>query len=220
MIRLEAVSKVFRTPRGAVKGLDEVNLTVEEGAFVTVQGPSGSGKTTLLLTVGGMLRPTAGAVHIGGETVYGLTAQARARFRARNIGFVFQMYHLVPYLSVLENILLATGDSAMKERRREALALLERFRLERRLEHKPSELSSGERQRTAMARALLGRPRLILADEPTGNLDPENAEEVVTYLAEFQQQGGTVLVVTHGTLTDRHATRIVRLEEGRLSEKE
>jgi putative ABC transport system ATP-binding protein len=215
MVRLEGVRRHFRAGRREVRALDGIDLAVSPGEFVVVRGPSGSGKTTLLLLVGGMLRPTAGNVLVDGADLYGLDEEARGRFRARNVGFVFQMFHLVPYLSCLENVLLA-ADGSRGEIEVRSRELLERFGLGERLRHRPSELSAGERQRTALARALVNGPKVLLADEPTGNLDPRNAEEVVRCLSDYHEGGGTVILVTHGTTADGHADRIVHLEAGRI----
>ena len=214
MIQLENVSKIYRTRNGEVKSLDEVNYHVEEGQFAVVRGPSGSGKTTLLLTLGGMLRPTKGVVRVGGQEIYQLSGSERAAFRAQHIGFVFQMFHLVPYLNVIENVLVAAETGNIGVGKKDAEDLLERLGLFDRLYHHPTELSAGEKQRTALARALLRKPSLLLADEPTGNLDPDNADEVIRRMAEFHQSGGTVIVVTHGHVADPHADRILRLQDG------
>ncbi len=218
MVYLENISKIYRTRHGEVKALDEVNFQVKKGEFVLVRGPSGSGKTTLLLTIGGMLRPTEGQVIVDGSDIYAMSERERARFRAENIGFVFQMFHLVPYLNIIENVLLSAGAISNQIVQAEARELLKRLGLSGREHHKPSELSAGEKQRTAVARALLNRPKIILTDEPTGNLDPENAAEVIEYLSEFQRDGGTVIVVTHGKVADQYADRIIHLREGRIEE--
>jgi len=219
MIHLDDVSKVYPRAQGEVRALDSIALDVAAGEFVAIKGPSGSGKSTLLLTVGGMVRPTWGRVVVADIDVYGLSGRARARFRAEHIGFVFQMFHLVPYLTVLENVLLPIlTDAPSRGTRERALALLERFGMAARTEHKPAELSTGERQRVAMARALLNQPRLILADEPTGNLDPDNAAEVMAYLDEFHQGGGTVLMVTHEQVAEGHAQRTILIRDGKLHE--
>jgi len=215
MIALDGVSKVYRGADGEVRALDDVGLTVAAGEFVAVRGPSGCGKSTLLLTVGGMVRPTAGTVGIDGRDLYALSHAQRARLRADRIGFVFQMFHLVPYLSALDNVLVP-ALAGMRPDRGEATAVLERLGMGERRHHRPPELSTGERQRVALARALIKQPDIILADEPTGNLDPENAAAVMGYLADFHREGGTILVVSHDALAEEHADRTLRLERGRI----
>jgi len=204
MIACEQVTKRF----GSVTALAPFDLSVDAGEFIAVKGVSGSGKTTLLLTLGGMLRPSEGTVNFDGADLYSQSSGARADYRATEMGFVFQMFHLVPYLGVEENVRLAARNGTMTQRPRE---LLEKFGLGHRLTHTPGELSAGERQRVALARALVNGPRLILADEPTGNLDPENDRQVFEHLSEFHRAGGTVIVVTHGSTADEFADRIVKL---------
>ena len=216
MIRCDEVTKIFRKNGSEVTSLDRFPAEVAEGEFVTVRGPSGCGKTTLLLTLGGMQRPSAGSVQLGGRDLYALSPAERAGLRSSEIGFVFQMFHLVPYLDLLGNVLLACPGKPSAEVRRRAGGLLDELGLADRASHRPGELSAGERQRLAVARALLNRPKLILADEPTGNLDPENAAEVIRHLAEFHRGGGTVVLVTHGAAADAHADRTLRLEQGQL----
>ena len=217
MLNLQDLTKIYRTRAGDVKALDGVSLRIDQGEFIAVCGPSGSGKTTLLMMVAAMLRPSRGAVRFDDRDIYGMTGPARARFRARNVGFVFQMFHLVPYLTVLENTLLAAGVVRKNGQQARAQELLRRLGLQHRLGHRPSELSAGEKQRTAIARALLNQPKLILADEPTGNLDAENAHCVLQHLQDFQQGGGTVIVATHGPAAREFATRTIDLREGRLA---
>ena len=216
MIRCDEVTKVFRKNGSEVTSLDRFTAEVAEGEFVAVRGPSGSGKTTLLLTLGGMQRPSDGSVQLAGRDLYALSPAERARLRSSEIGFVFQMFHLVPYLDLLGNVLLACPGKPSAEVRQRAGGLMDELGLADRASHRPGELSAGERQRLAVARALLNRPKLILADEPTGNLDPENAAEVIRHLAEFHRGGGTVVLVTHGAAADAHADRTLRLEQGRL----
>ena len=216
MIRCDEVTKTFRKNGSEVTSLDRFTAEVAEGEFVAVRGPSGCGKTTLLLTLGGMQRPSAGSVQLGGRDLYALSPSERAGLRSSEIGFVFQMFHLVPYLDLLGNVLLACPGKPSAEVRRRAGGLLDELGLAKRASHRPGELSAGERQRLAVARALLNRPKLILADEPTGNLDPENAAEVIRHLAEFHRGGGTVVLVTHGAAADAHADRTLRLEQGQL----
>lgn len=216
MIRVDRASKIYRTKHGDVHALDRISLHVKKGEFVVVRGPSGSGKTTLLLSIGGMLRPTEGRVTVSDSDIYAMSKRERALFRANHIGFVFQLFHLVPYLNAIENVLLPAGVGQHQYSPEDVRELLDRLNLTERMHHTPSELSAGERQRTAMARAILKQPQIILADEPTGNLDPENSEEIIGYLAEFHRKGGTVVVVTHGKSVDRYADRAVRLDKGHI----
>jgi ABC-type lipoprotein export system ATPase subunit len=214
MIQLEEVSKVYPTSNGPVHALSDVSLHVEPGEFVAVQGPSGCGKSTLLTIVGGLGTPTSGRVMVGGEDIVGLSPAARARFRAEQIGFVFQMFHLLPYLDVLQNVLVAAlpGQEAAAGER--AGKLLEKFQLGHRLHHHPGELSTGECQRVAIARALINRPRLLLADEPTGNLDLQNSVGVLDLLSGFRAEGGTILMVTHQESSAKYAGRTIHLRDG------
>jgi putative ABC transport system ATP-binding protein len=216
ILQLGNVVLGFRGPDGAVPVLTGVSLAVAPGEFVTVQGKSGSGKTTLLLVAGGLFAPDEGTVTLKGESLYGLPTEARSRFRAAHLGFVFQQFHLIPYLSVLDNILaagLAAPSPGAESRARE---LAGRFGLAHRLRHVPAALSTGEQQRTALCRALLNRPALLLADEPTGNLDRENGELILAALSEFAAEGGAVLLVTHDPAATRHAHRALRLRNGML----
>ncbi len=216
LLELTGVSKVYPGAGSEVRALDEVSLAVGAGEFVAVRGPSGCGKSTLLGLVGGLAKPTAGTVVVAGETVSALGPAERARFRAARIGFVFQLFHLLPYLSVLDNVLVAApGDASAAGRARE---LLSRFGLESRLGHRPGQLSAGERQRVAMARALLNGPQLLLADEPTGNLDPESREALLEIVCEFHAGGGTVLLVTHDEAAAARAGRTLTLRRGRIVE--
>ncbi len=213
MVQLDSVTKVYQKKHSSVLALNAFNLQVKKGEFVVVQGPSGSGKTTLLLTIGGMLKPTEGIVTVNGNDIYALTEKNRTKFRAENVGFVFQLFHLLPYLNVYENILLPDGVAANRTSRTEVKGILDRLRLTDRAYHKPGELSVGELQRTAIARALLNGPEILLADEPTGNLDPENAAEVMDYFAGFHNNGGTVIVVTHGNEAEQYADRTIYLKK-------
>ncbi|MDA1274971.1 MAG: ABC transporter ATP-binding protein [Verrucomicrobia bacterium] len=216
MIRCDQLTKVYRRGGTEVRSLDVLDLEVQEGEFVSIRGPSGCGKTTLLLALGGMLHPTSGNVIVAGEDLYRLDAKRRAQVRSETIGFVFQMFHLIPYLNVLENVLLASGTSPADAALKRAKDLLTRFGMGPRLEHTPSELSAGERQRTAIARALLNKPKLVLADEPTGNLDPENTEEVFLRLSEFHKAGGTVIVVSHGSAAEKFSDRVIPMCAGKI----
>lgn len=216
MLQLHDLHKTFHGPHGAIEALDGVSLQVEAGRLCCVQGPSGSGKTTLLLAAGALQAPDRGRVLVDGREPYAMSSDERARLRAETIGFVFQRFHLIPYLSVLDNVMapaLALTLNGVKER---AYQAIERFQLIDRMDHVPAELSTGERQRVALARALLNQPKLLLADEPTGNLDTKNGEIVLRALAEFVESGGAVLLVTHDSAAEPYAHHIWRLERGKL----
>jgi len=216
VLDVKDLSKRFRGPEGVVHALAGVSLSVAAGELVVVEGPSGCGKSTLLLAAGGLLVPDDGQVLVDSQDLYDRSPDERARFRAAKIGFVFQQFHLIPYLSVLDNVLapcLAMPQPDATDRVEELMA---RFKLTDRRHHVPAELSTGERQRTALARALLNRPKLLLADEPLGNLDPENAGVVLGYLAEFARSGGAVLLVTHQAQAGQYARKVVHLMDGRL----
>jgi len=222
MLSINNVSKSYQDGPRSVQALESVSLQVGAGEFVAVQGPSGCGKSTLLLLAGGLLRPDSGNIEIDGQDPYVLSPDSRAEFRATHIGFVFQQFHLVPYLNVLDNI-MAPAMAAPKHAsdagpnvRERASELMERFGLTNRSQHVPGKLSSGERQRAAMARALLNGPKLILADEPTGNLDHDNADTLLGYLTEFAGEGGSVLLVTHDDRAVSQADSVIRLCEGAL----
>jgi len=220
MICLENVVKTYRNRRGDVTALNDINIHIEKGEFVVIRGPSGSGKTTLLMTIAAMLHPTSGIVYVESKSLYSMSIQARAKYRAENIGFVFQMFHLVPYLNVLENVLLAGGTVDKKNKNAEALELIEKLGLAGRNEHKPAELSAGEKQRAAIARALLNNPKIILADEPTGNLDTDNANSVLGYISQFHKAGGTVILATHGVEAERFADRTINLHNGSVTDSD
>jgi putative ABC transport system ATP-binding protein len=216
MIRFESVTKTY-TRRGAtITALQPTTLEISEGEYVALVGPSGSGKTTLLSALGGMLAPTSGKVFLEGQSLYDLSVTARTRLRGRKVGFIFQTFNLVPYLSALENVQapLFLAGLAPKEQQRRALAVLERVGLADRVHHKPSELSVGQQQRVALARTLANDPALILADEPTGNLDPATREQVLKMFDEFHHEGRTLVMVTHDPAAASRAQRSLRLEEG------
>lgn len=216
MIELANVTKTYASQNGDVRALDDVSLTIDAGEFVAVRGPSGCGKSTLLALIGGLAQPTGGKVVVDGREISAMSSAARAHYRAESIGFVFQMFHLLPYLNIVDNVLVAAPPGRGAELRPRAMKLLESFGLSERKSHVPSQLSIGERQRVAMARALLNEPRLLLADEPTGNLDEENAESVMQWLADFHGQGGTILLVTHEQHAARFAQRTISLREGKV----
>lgn len=218
MIELVDVSKVYVRADGPVTALAGISLRIENGEFVAVRGPSGCGKSTLLTLIGGLGTPTGGRVLVAGEDLTSMSSGERARFRAHTIGFVFQTFHLLPYLTVLDNVVAAAPPGEASVARQRARSLLEQFRLSHRMAHHPAELSTGECQRAAIARALVNRPKLILADEPTGNLDPDNGEAVMEILAAFHRDGGTVLLVTHEESAAQRAQRTVLLRDGRIAQ--
>ncbi len=217
MLELEGVTKRYVVERREVLALDGLDMQVGRGEFVAVVGRSGSGKSTLLMLLGGLVRPSGGRVLLEGTDIYALNARSRALLRATRLGFVFQTFHLVPYLTALQNVLVPTLSRARPDSRRaRALQLLADFGLEGRAGHLPAQLSVGERQRVALSRALLLEPDVLLADEPTGNLDPESGQQVMKSLSAFQRAGGTVVLVTHDHAMTRYASRTVRLEAGKL----
>jgi len=216
MIQFDGVHKHYATGHGEVRALDGVSLQIAAGEYVAVQGHSGSGKSTLLALAGGLALPTEGSVTVAGEKISTLPSAARAKFRADHVGFVFQMFHLLPYLNIVENVRIAARDPRSPQSQQDAEALLDRFGLQDRRTHRPAQLSAGERQRVAMARALLNGPKLLLADEPTGNLDPENASIVLDALDSFHTDGGTVLLVTHHADAAERAGRMVSLSRGQV----
>jgi len=218
MVEFKNVTKIYDGPEGKVAALDRVSLSVQPGEFLAICGPSGCGKTTLLLTAGGLLRPSNGQVNLDGHDPYGVSPEMRSKMRARMIGFVFQQFHLIPYLTVRQNILAPSLALPAKEADQRAQELVSRFGLDERAGHVPAQISTGQRQRTALARALLNKPKIILADEPTGNLDEGNANTVLGYLSQYVAEGGCVLLVTHDVRTASHATRSLQMSRGRLVE--
>ncbi|MCA9167667.1 MAG: ABC transporter ATP-binding protein [Planctomycetales bacterium] len=218
LVEAKGLTKTYHPGAKQVAALQDVSLAFDREEFVAVCGPSGCGKSTLLLTIGGLLQPTAGDVKVAGTSLYGMTPAQRAAFRADTIGFVFQQFHLVPYLNVIDNVLSARlgATAALASPRERAAELIEQLGLGARVSHRPHELSVGERQRVALARALLNRPQLLLADEPTGNLDPANAAIVLSHLEQFVRDGGAIMLVTHDEQAAERAGRIVRIEAGRL----
>lgn len=218
MIRLQNISKVFQHRKHEVAALHPINLEIGVGEFVAVVGPSGSGKTTLLSILGGMLAPSEGKVHLHGHSLYDATVADRAKLRQLKIGFVFQTFNLIPYLTALENVqipLMLAGTRAAEQQPR-AMALLARVGLEGRVHHKPSELSVGQQQRVALARTLIGNPAVILADEPTGNLDPETREHVLNFFESLAREGRTVIMVTHDPAAASRAKREISLLDGKV----
>ena len=220
LIRLEAVSRRFTLGGSEVAALDRVSLRVAEGEYLAVMGPSGSGKSTLLNVLGLLDRPDEGRYWLGGEDTATLPEPALARLRGHRIGFVFQSFHLVSRLTARENVELPLMLCGVvpAERHRRSQRLLEELGLENRADHRPAELSGGQRQRVAIARAMAMAPRLILADEPTGNLDSRSGEEVITLLEGLnREQGITLVVVTHDPRLGERAGRRILMNDGRIS---
>jgi ABC-type lipoprotein export system ATPase subunit len=216
MVRLNNVTKYFNGPGGKITALNDVTMSLSPGEILVVKGPSGCGKSTLLLTAAGMLRPEKGDVLFQEkDNPYDLTPDKRSKLRAELIGFVFQQFHLIPYLTVKENIIMPSLTTPGDDHDERARELTDKFGLEARTDHLPSQLSTGEKQRTAMARALFNRPKVIMADEPTGNLDDENADIVLKHLKTYVEEGGgSVLLVTHSAGAAEYATRILNMKEG------
>ena len=220
MLQLENITKKYTKGNQAIFALDNVSLRAGQGEFVVVRGASGSGKTTLLLVAGGLLKPNSGKILINDVDIYDLTSEERAIFRANNIGFVFQQYHLIPYLTILENVKLPMLANKSIIPDNDVIELIDSLGLKERLYHTPGELSAGEKQRTALARALLFKPKILLADEITGNLDLDNAKIVMDSLTNFTSSGGTVLLVTHDSTASELAHKIMFLDKGKVLNKQ
>ena len=222
-VELRGVSRIYSRGGETVKVFDEVDLKIQAGAFCALMGPSGSGKSTLLNLVGGLDRPDAGDLTVGGTALGGLSEAALASWRAENIGFIFQGFNLVPVLTALENIelpLLLTNLSRA-ERREHALHALELVGMADRAKHRPGQLSGGQEQRVAIARAVATDPGVILADEPTGDLDLESARQVLDLMGRLHSElGKTILMVTHDPRAAQRAERIIHLDKGRIEEPE
>ena len=218
VIELADVTKVYRSGEVSVEALQCVSFVVREGEFVAIMGPSGSGKTTLLAILGCLDRPTTGSYKLVGEEMATLDETRRARVRGERIGFVFQAYNLLPRSTAFKNVELPLVYARVPARERRGLVLdaLAEVGLRERAQHLPTQLSGGEQQRVAIARALVVRPSVVLADEPTGNLDSASAEEVLTVLDRVNQQGATIIMVTHSSEVAEHASRILRLADGLL----
>ena len=216
--QLRDVSKVYRADTVETTALDNITLDIREGEFLAVMGPSGCGKSTLLNMVAMLDTPSSGRYAIGGMEVAGASESQLARFRKGNIGFIFQSFQLVDHLSVHENVELPLLylDLSRKQRQKRVREVLELVGLMHRSKHRPAQLSGGEQQRVAIARAVVGDPRLIVADEPTGNLDMRNGEEVMDMLAELNEQGATILMATHSATHAHRASRILYMLDGRL----
>jgi len=220
MFRLDDVTKVYPRRGREVVALRAPSLEIKKGEYVAIVGPSGSGKTTLLSLLGGMLSPNSGRVWLGETSLYEVSVAVRTRLRRESIGFVFQTFNLVPYLTALENVQVPLYLSGLPtgQQRQRATSLLERVGLSDRLDHKPSELSIGQQQRVALARTLANDPQVILADEPTGNLDPDSRKCVLDFFDELHRQNHTIVMVTHDSVAAKRAKRAIVMRGGCLED--
>ena len=221
ILEVNHLSKIYGKGDTMVKALDDVSFTVEQGEFVAIIGPSGSGKSTLLHILGGVDTPTSGSVIIGDEDISKLNETALAVFRRRQIGLVYQFYNLIPILTVEENLTLPLLLDGRKPDKRQIDSLVKRLGLSKRLNHLPNQLSGGQQQRVSIGRALINNPALMLADEPTGNLDSENSKEIVSLLRQFNKElNQTVIIITHDEKIALSADRIISIEDGKITRDE
>ena len=222
LIQVSGLSKTYQLGQQVVRAVNGVDLSVDEGEFLTVMGPSGSGKSTLLYLLGGLDRATEGWIRVSGQDINRLDENALALYRREQIGFIFQSFNLIQTMTALQNVAypLRFAGIAAGERSARAKVLLEQVGLGDRLQHRPTELSCGQQQRVAIARALVNNPRIILADEPTGNLDTASGGEIMNLLQQFNRQGRTVLMVTHDARGVKYASRTMRLLDGRIDTDE
>ena len=218
MFKIIEVSKSYQMGSSIVQALDKISVDVPDGQFVAITGPSGCGKSTLLYTIGGLLTPTNGKIFAEETDIYRLTHKERARFRRENIGFVFQTFELIPCLTALENVMLPLALSKVDDDEQVDLAkeCLDKVGLGNRAYHKPTELSGGEQQRVALARGIINSPRILLADEPTGNLDKRTGEEIIHMLKTLNKEGLTIIMVTHDLTKAENADRILSMLDGSL----
>lgn len=219
LIQIENLHKVYNTSSDHVHALQGITLEIEQGEFVAVMGPSGSGKSTLLSVLGGLSHPTQGNVVVDGIDVYALSVERRADFRREYLGFVFQSFQLLPYLTIMENVMLPLSITPLSraEKGRRAMDIIERVGLRSKALRLPDELSGGEQQRVAIARALVNQPPIILADEPTGNLDTFTSSEIMKLLQSLRQEGHTIIMATHNSENLPYANRSIHLQDGKLS---
>jgi putative ABC transport system ATP-binding protein len=219
IIAMEAIRKVYDTGKVKVEALKGVDLRIEKGEFVAIVGPSGSGKSTLMNLIGCLDTPSDGTYHISGEEVASLSRDQLADVRNRRVGFIFQNFNLLPHITAAENVEMPMlfGGVSVKERRARATELLEMVGLGDRLEHKPTELSGGQMQRVAIARALAMQPDIILADEPTGNLDTTSGTDIMSVFTDLWKSGRTLVIITHDMALARRASRIVEIRDGRIT---
>jgi putative ABC transport system ATP-binding protein len=219
LIEITNVSKHYDMGETQVRALDDICLEIDKGDFLLINGPSGSGKSTLLYTIGGLLTPTMGKLSVNGIDIYKLNTRERARFRRENVGFIFQTFELLPYLTAQENVMvpLSLAGVDMQDQEEWALESLERVGLENRAGHKPTELSGGEMQRVAIARGIVNEPNILLADEPTGNLDQKTGAEIMNLLKGFNDgDGQTIVFVTHDQSKAIMANKFVGMTDGQI----
>ncbi len=218
LIEIKDVYKIYNPGENEVRALDGVSLTIDEGEFVAIIGQSGSGKSTLMNTLGLLDRPTSGEYFLSGRDVATLTDDEQSEIRNKQIGFIFQGFNLIPSLTAIDNVELPLVYRGMKkdERNRLSLEALERVGLGKRLHHRPSQMSGGQQQRVAIARAVAARPPVILADEPTGNLDSSSGREVMRILHELSDEGRTIILITHDNEIAEEANRIIRIQDGKI----
>ena len=219
MITLVNLNKIYRTKEIETQALENINLNIEEKEFVSIMGPSGCGKSTLLNIIGLLDSPTSGELFLDGVEVSSLSDKVMAKLRNRKLGFVFQNFHLIPALNVLDNVelpLLYRSGVSASERRKKALAVLEKVGLSHRTKHFPTQLSGGQCQRVAISRALIGEPAILLADEPTGNLDSKMGAEIIDILTKLTREGTTLVMVTHDEGVAGKTNRIIRMSDGNI----
>jgi putative ABC transport system ATP-binding protein len=216
LIKIENLTKHYTSSNETVEALRGVDIAIESGEFITIMGQSGSGKSTLLSVLGGMNHPTSGEVEMAGVKLYQLPGEKLADFRARNLGFVFQSFHLIPYLTAIENVMLPLAIVRMKntDKRAAARRVLEKVGLGNKLDRLPNQLSGGEQERVAIARAIVNDPHILLADEPTGNLDSTSSDEVMALFRELNSSGQTIVMVTHNPENGAYADRTIQLKDG------
>lgn len=219
LIRFEGLHRHFKMGDQTVRALDGLSATIEAGEFLAIMGPSGSGKSTLLYLLGGLDRPTDGRIWVNGCDICMLSENLLAAYRRQEIGFIFQSFYLIPTMTALQNVMFPMLFARVPpgERRERALDLLERVGLSDRAHHRPTELSGGQQQRIAVARALVNDPKIILADEPTGNLDSRTGREIVQLLEQLNQEKRTILIVSHDVAVADYATRVIYLLDGKLA---
>ncbi len=218
MLILEKINRIYPSSNGDIRAIDDVNLHIQKGDFAVINGPSGCGKTTLLMVISGMCEPNYGKVFFQDCDISSMNMARKSSIRGDNFGFVFQSFHLVPYLNVLENVMLAERQHFSNSSKK-AMEILKKVGIADRAGHFPSQLSAGEKQRTAIARAILKNPAMILADEPTGNLDMENEKIIFEYLKDYNKNGGTVIAATHSESAKKYANRFFIMNSGKIEEK-